>query len=49
MSACTLQAALPAEEPQTDAAHPQHCVSAYVRAVSARGHQPLPTDVTGTL
>nr|XP_057932634.1 sideroflexin-5b isoform X3 [Doryrhamphus excisus] len=39
-------AAFPADQTATDAAHPQPGVSADVRPVAARGHQPLPTDVT---
>lgn len=42
------QAAVPAEQPQTDAAHPQRRVPGHLRPLAAGGHQPLPADVSGT-
>lgn len=43
------QAAVPAEQPQTDAAHPQRRVPGHLRPLAARGYQPLPPDVSGTV
>lgn len=44
-----MQAEIPAEEPQVDAAHPQRCVPADFQPLPACRHQPLSSDVWGTV
>lgn len=44
-----VQAAISAEQPQIVAADPQRRVPGYLRPVAARGHQPVPPDVSGTV
>lgn len=44
-----MQAEIPAEEPQVDAAHPQLCVPADLQPLPACRHQSLPSDVWGTV
>lgn len=44
-----MQAEIPAEEPQDDAAHPQLYVPADLQPLPACRHQSLPSNVRGTL
>lgn len=44
-----MQAEIPAEEPQVDAAHPQLCVPADFQPLPACRHQSFPSNVWGTV
>lgn len=42
------QTSIAADESEAVAAHPQPGVSGYLQPLPAPGHQPIPTDVSGT-